>query len=256
VFFKWYGGFFRRTLKQFDFYFVQNELSKNLLNSIGIVNVLVTGDTRFDRVLEHKNALQENEVISQFVGTSTNILICGSTWPVDEALLMDEINSARFEKVIIAPHQIDAAHIKSISLAIKRPFFCISQYYDFQKIISPQVLVLDSIGQLSSAYSYAHIAYVGGGFTGKLHNILEPAVFGIPVVFGPKHTRFPEASAFIEAGFGFEVSDKTELPIIFDKLIKQRADLSLKAIEHVAKNAGASEKIVKFLKENNFISML
>ena len=248
-FFKWYGGFFRKTLKQFDYFFVQNESTKDLLQSIEIKNVLVTGDTRFDRVIEHKNSLQQNEVISNFVGSSKNVFICGSTWSVDEEMLMDEINSSRFEKVIIAPHQIGSEHVKSISSAINRPFFCISEYYDIQKIQSSEVLILDSIGQLSSAYAYAQIAYIGGGFTGKLHNILEPAVFGLPVFFGPKHSRFPEASAFIEEGFGFEVSNKNELPKLLDSIIEHRETLSLKAIEHVAKNAGASKKIFLSLKK-------
>lgn len=246
-FFKWYGGFFRKTLKQFDYFFVQNELTKELLKSIGILHVLITGDTRFDRVIEHKNSLPQNDVIANFVGSSKNVLICGSTWPVDEELLMDEINSTRFEKIIIAPHQIDSEHVKVICAAIRRPFFCISEYYDIQKTQSSEVLILDSIGQLSSAYAYAQIAYVGGGFTGKLHNILEPAVFGLPVIFGPKHIRFPEASAFIEGGFGFEISDKNELPKLLDSIIEHRETLSIRAIEHVAKNAGASEKILKAL---------
>lgn len=248
-YFKGYGGFFRNTLKQFDYFFAQNQTTVNLLNSIDVKNVLLTGDTRFDRVIENKQLLTENSLIKKFVGNSPSVFIAGSTWQKDEELLSELIHSNRFEKYIIAPHNVDEAHIQTLLKTIQQP---VSRYSLGET--ESNILVIDTIGQLASAYSYASIAYVGGGFSGNLHNILEPAIFGIPVVFGPKFSRYPEAQSFIDEGIGFSVSTQEELNTELDFLMQNRAQLAEKSIQFVEKNRGASKKIMESVFNSNFHS--
>lgn len=244
-FFKWYGGYFRKTLKQFDFFFVQNQSTKDLLATIGIDKVEITGDSRFDRVIENKDKMVKNPLLEQFTKGAQSVLICGSTWPKDEDLLSSIINEGQFDKVIIAPHNIDVKHIAELEKIIKVDFEKITEASE--KINQSKVLIIDTIGQLTSAYAYATTAYVGGGFTGNLHNILEPAVFGLPVIFGPKHSRFPEAQAFIDEGFGFSISNQEELNSALLKAENEHQELKTKAISFVSANAGASQKIADII---------
>lgn len=246
-FFKWYGGFFRKTLHQFDFFFVQNQETAKLLDSIGISECEITGDNRFDRVIENKDSLQVDQRILSFVGTSTSVFIAGSTWEVDEKIILPFVNSTTFEKTIIAPHTMDEKHIQSIQHQLTIPAI---RYSQLDNLSNENVLILDNIGLLASAYSVAKIAYVGGGFTGSLHNILEPAVFGLPVLFGPKHQRFPEAKAFLNEGFGMEVSSLEDFQTAISKCEENYASLNEKAILFVSKNAGASKKIVSHIDVN------
>ncbi len=244
-FFKWYGGYFRKTLQQFDYFFVQNQSTKDLLATISINSVEVTGDSRFDRVIDNKEKLEENSVLKQFTKNAKSVLICGSTWPKDEELLSAIINGNEFDKVIIAPHNIDEKHISELEQRITASYERITKVTS--NLENAHVLIIDTIGQLTSAYSYATTAYVGGGFSGSLHNILEPAVFGLPVVFGPKHTRFPEAQAFIEGGFGFSISSQDELLNTLKRAEKEHEELKVKAISFVQSNAGASQKIANHI---------
>lgn len=236
-FFKWYGGFFRTILKQFDHFFVQNESSQVLLNSIGIINATVTGDSRFDRVIENKEKAKDNEVIDHFKGQH-HLIIIGSSWPADETILLPWINETN-HKILIAPHQIDEKHIKQIESGISKKFLRYSMA-SVDTVMESDVLILDTIGHLASAYKYGTIAYVGGGFSGSLHNILEPAVFGLPVIFGPKHTRFPEAQAFIDGGFGFSVNTTAQFGSVFNSISDRLGEISKKERAFVAANAGAS----------------
>lgn len=242
-FFKWYGNFFRDTLKQFDYFFVQNQLTIDLLETIGIKNVLLSGDTRFDRVIENKNSLTENKHISHFVNKSNSVFIAGSTWSKDEDLLFDLIQSNEFDKYIIAPHNVDKQHIHELIEKIKIPVVRYSELNE-NEVKKANVLIIDTIGQLASAYSYGTIAYVGGGFSGSLHNILEPAVFGLPVIFGPKFSRFPEAQSFIDSEIGFSISGSQELVNTILHLKAHRTIISEKSIRFVEQNKGASEKII------------
>lgn len=239
-FFKWYGGFFRKTLKQFDWFFVQNEASLSLLKSVGIKNASVTGDSRFDKVAENKAKLIKNEIIEKFCGNEI-VFIIGSSWPKDEEILLPVINELKC-KVIIAPHNIDESHVKGITAKLKRSFVRFSKAASMN---NEDVLVLDTIGHLSSAYAFGSVAYIGGGFSGSLHNILEPAVFGIGVIYGPKFDRFPEASAFIENGFGFTVTTSEELKSKIDYILHYKQEIDTKAADFVQKNIGASEKVFK-----------
>ena len=242
-FFKWYGGLFRNLLKKFDWFFVQNENSKKLLESIHLKNVTVSGDSRFDRVIENKGNVVENPTIQKFKNNE-ELLIIGSSWPEDEEVIKKKKKNYS-GKILIAPHNIDENHLNEIGKNIPNAVrYTTSENTD---ISNHQVLILDTIGQLANAYSYGDIAYVGGGFSGSLHNILEPAVFGLPVLFGPKHQRFPEGQSFIDNGFGFSISTTEEFNTAFFKIKDNYASISQKEKDFVAKNAGASERIIEHI---------
>lgn len=242
-FFKWYGGLFRKLLQKFDWFFVQNEKSKDLLSSIGIENVTITGDSRFDRVLENKELATENKLIEQFKNDE-NLFVIGSSWPEDEAILIPWIKKFK-GKVLIAPHNVDENHVVAIQEQLPGSI----RYTQAENVdlTEKNILILDTIGQLANAYSYGKIAYIGGGFSGSLHNILEPAVFGLPVIFGPKHKRFPEGEAFIESGFGFSVASTVEFEEAYQTIVENYEEVSEKEVEFVGRNAGASERIMEEL---------
>jgi 3-deoxy-D-manno-octulosonic-acid transferase len=241
-FFKWYGGFFRDTLRQIDFFYTQNERSSLLLADIEITNFITAGDTRFDRVIENKKQLVPNEKIELFLKAEKAIIL-GSTWPKDEEILIPFILKNPTQKFIIAPHNIDEAHIVSIEQQLTGKTI---RYTD-ESHSDSQVLILNTIGNLSNAYSYGKMAYIGGGFSGSLHNILEPAVFGLPVIFGPKFKRFPEASMFLHAGIGFTVNNLSEFENTFLEIDQNLSQLSEKTEAIVLKNTGASLKIIAHL---------
>lgn len=240
-FFKPWGGFFRKTLNQFDHFFVQNSESKDLLASIGINRSTITGDNRYDKVISNLKHLSPNKTLEAFVNNSKLTLIVGSCWPQDERQLLPVISELPFEKVIIAPHNIDKGSIHNIENNLKENFVRYTAFKDSDR--NKRILILDTIGHLSGAYHYGHLAYVGGGYSGNLHNILEPAVFGLPVVFGPKHTKFPEAQLFIDNGFAFSSSSSEEIKNAFTNIIENQEEFSTAAKQLVANNTGASELI-------------
>lgn len=246
-FFKWYGGFFRSLLKQFDFFFVQNESSKKLLSGIGIATVAISGDSRFDRVIENSLNAQSDSIIEAFK-SNNRIFVIGSSWPIDEDILIPWINKSA-HKILIAPHQVDVKHIEQITQGITRN---VSRYSKSspESIVNSDVLILDTIGLLASAYKYGEVAYVGGGFTGNLHNILEPAVFGLPVIYGPKHKRFPEGKAFIEGGFGFSISTLIEFEKAVETILSNLNEISVKEKLFVEQNAGATDQIFQHIISN------
>jgi len=248
AFFKGYGGFYRAALKAFDFFFVQNESSKNLLQSIGFTNVKISGDTRFDRVvsiLERDNSL---DFIEQFKDQKTTIVI-GSSWPKDEAILVDYINSAPKDlKFIIAPHNIHHSEIGSLQSAIKKETLLFSEKEN-QNPANFQVFIIDTIGILTKIYSYADIAYVGGGFgnTG-VHNILEPATFGVPIIIGPNYSHFAEVTALVHQGGCVSISNQKELNEALDNLISNediRHEKGHICETFVQMNKGATVTILK-----------
>lgn len=246
-FFRWYGSFFRKTLRQLDFFFVQNQTSIDLLSSIGIQNAELVGDLRFDRVLENKKTIEKDKILDQFV-VSKSIWVVGSSWPVDENFLSSSILSfVSTGQIILAPHDVSEDHIREIEkhfhgLTIRYSKF--ESNYTHQKII-----IVDCIGKLSNAYSYGSFAYVGGGFSGSLHNILEPAVFGLPVIFGPKHDRFPEAQLFIDHSVGYSVSSDEELKKTLTHISENHAVIKREIQKLVENHAGASEKIIVLLEK-------
>jgi len=245
-FFKWYGGFFRKALRLFDHFYVQDERSRKLLVSIGITQVTLSGDTRYDRMLAVKAANQQNEIIAAFKGEE-NLLILGSSWPVDEALfypLLDELTATY--KIIIAPHDVSENHVGGIVSAAGNS---VQRYTTFSDK-EARILILDTIGQLTSAYRYADITYIGGGFTGKLHNILEPGAFGIPVIFGPKHERFPEAQLFIDRGVAVSINEQTDLKAVLAGLWEKRAIIQEELETIFNENRGAAAIAVNGLSKS------
>ena len=247
LFFKWYGTFYRARLNTFTHFFVQNEKSKKLLQQLKYKNVSISGDTRFDRVT--KIAAQDNTLafIDQFKN-NTLIVVVGSSWAKDEELLISFINkSASSTKFIIAPHNIKKDQIVELKSKIAKKTVLFSEKSD-HKLQDYQVFIVDTIGILTKIYSYADIAYVGGGF-GKtgVHNILEPAVFGIPIVIGPNFSHFDEATDLVLKKGCFSVSNQTQLNETLDNLISNEAlRIKLGAIckDYVDDRSGATEAIV------------
>lgn len=250
LFFKSYGGFMRKALTSFEHFFVQEENSEELLKSIGFNNITVSGDTRFDRVshqIEMDNTLKFAE---EFKGNSLCI-VCGSTWPEDEAVFIDYINKAPFSvKFIIAPHKIEPAKIDEFTSKIVKKTILHSNK-DEVNISAYSVLIIDCIGLLSKLYSYADIAYVGGamGKTG-LHNILEPATFGLPIVIGKNYEEFPEAIRLHSLAGLFSITNASECSEIFKKLVENdnfRNKTGMISGHFVNKNTGATRTIMNYI---------
>ena len=205
LFFKKGGGFMRKRLKAFTHFFLQDQPSGNLLSSIGFSNWSVSGDTRFDRVQQTASKAIEIPAIAAFKNQSP-LLVIGSGWDKDMAVLIPFINSFTKElKIIYAPHEIHDSEIKEIEKQLHKKSVRYSSYKE-NSDQPADVLIIDNIGMLSSIYSYADYAYVGGAFGSGLHNILEPAVFGAAIFFGPNHQKFPEAAWLISLGYGFSIS--------------------------------------------------
>ena len=254
AFFKWYGGFYRNALKTFDYFFVQNESSKTLLQSIGFNNVKVSGDTRFDRVvsiLERDNSL---DFIEQFKDNKTTIVI-GSSWPKDESLLVNYINQSSDDvKFIIAPHNIKQEQIQELKNAITKKTILFSENVETRHALSLQeysVFIIDTIGILTKIYSYADIAYVGGGFGNPgVHNILEPATFGVPVVIGPNYSHFAEATALVNMEGCISIQNQTQLNEAFDLLLQnedERLEKGHVCSTFVQMNKGATQTIMNHI---------
>ena len=250
VFFKWYGGFYRNALKTFNYFFVQNEKSKTLLQSIGFTNSKVSGDTRFDRVvaiLEKDNSL---DFIEQFKNNQTTIVI-GSSWPKDEELLVNFINqSSDNVKFIIAPHNIKSEQIQNLQQSITKSSVLFSEKNNID-VSKYNVFIIDTIGILTKIYSYADIAYVGGGFGNPgVHNILEPATFGIPIVIGPNYSHFAEATALVGLEGCVSVKNQSELNDAFDLLLQnedERYEKGHICSTFVQMNKGATNAILKYI---------
>lgn len=240
VFFKKYGLFQRKLLHLFDLHLVQNEASKNLLNGIGVKNIKIIGDLRFQTVIENKSLVKANEVLHNF-SLDESVFIIGSSWPIDEKFLLPFVEeiSKRY-KIIWAPHNVDSKSVQNLDKKIISTSIRYTNYIPDSKA---RILILDTIGHLSSAYSYGFMAYVGGGQTGALHNILEPAAYGLPVIFGPKHNKFPEAKLFLEKGFSMEAYDSKTMKEAFEKLNQNREQRSEDIQEFMHEFDGLSERI-------------
>ncbi|NAS10415.1 3-deoxy-D-manno-octulosonic acid transferase [Poritiphilus flavus] len=250
VFFKWYGGYMRKALRKVSFIFVQDQQSQILLDHIGFSNTAVSGDTRFDRVsqiLDRDNTLP---MVEEFKGNSL-CLVAGSTWPEDETLLLDLIDKTpEGMKFILAPHDIKADHIAKLRSRISGKTLVFSER-EGKVATDYDVLLVDTIGLLTRIYSYADLAYVGGGFATGLHNTLEPAVFGIPVLIGPQYEGFKEAEDLVAQKGILVVKDKTTLSDTVNQLIQDadyyRTTGRINA-EYITKNKGASVQIMGYLR--------
>lgn len=245
IFFNPVGDIWRKALHSFDTLFVQDEGSKALLAEIGVENVVVAGDTRFDRVLAIAEQAEKVEIVEQFKGDK-RLFVAGSTWGPDEDILLPLINENPDIKFVIAPHEMDESRIERILREVKGGAVRYTQLpSDFA---DKQVLVLDTIGLLSRVYGSAEWAYVGGGFGVGIHSTLEAAVYGMPVAFGTNYRKFREACDLIALGAGRSVRSAEELKAWFDELKSDKeylARLSALAKVYVGQHRGATEKIVK-----------
>ena len=251
-FFHWYGGFFRKMLKTVAHFFVQDENSMQLLNSIGLLNVTITGDTRFDRVLEVASKPKSIPLAEKFKG-GKNIFIAGSTWEKDEEILVDVFPKllARGYRIIIAPHEINRKKINQLVGSLQG--FKVIKFTEANEetISSFEILIINNIGMLSSLYKSATMAYVGGGFGTGIHNILEAAVFGMPVFFGPEYHRFREANDLVNSGCAFSIKSSEELSLLLKVFLEDQEKLNTASIvtkKYVYDRKGATDKILDFIK--------
>ena len=286
VFFKWYGGMMRPVLSMFQFKFVQDEQSAKLLRSLGHRHVAVCGDTRFDRVIAIQQQAKVLPWAEQFVapllspqrgedlaGRKPFVLVAGSSWPKDEDIILDHYNRHPEMRLIIAPHEIHEEHVQQIIAKLKRPYL---RYSELKKLweegkvpegqlpteqtsvslpreglsgaSEPPCLIIDAIGFLSSIYRYGDVAYVGGGFGVGIHNTLEAAVYGMPVIFGPNHTAFREALGLIDAKGGFPIASAADYERIMNTFMTDASALKEageKAGNYVKEGSGATEMIFK-----------
>ena len=247
-FFKWYGDFSRKMLGLFNHLFVQDNSSEKLLKQHGIEAVTVCGDTRFDRVAQVARMAEPVPEVAQFCKGS-KVLVVGSSWPKDEAILSEVWKSAGFSKMIIAPHEVHEKHIEEILNRFENEKVVRFSGGFHEEWSSANILVVDTIGLLGRIYRYGGVAYIGGGFGSGIHNILEAATFGLPVVFGPNYQRFREAVELIEIGGARSVDSSTALKEAFE--ILQPTTAGKTAAAYVQTNTGATEKIL-----NHFIEEL
>jgi 3-deoxy-D-manno-octulosonic-acid transferase len=247
VYFKFYGGFFRQLLQSFDYFFVQNKSTFDLLQSIEIEQVVCVGDTRFDRVLANRastieksnHSSLENEIFSSFL-EGEKAIIFGSSWREEEGLLLALLESGCKRKIIVAPHDVKEENSVRLMDSMGDKAIRFTAFNDYRQ---QQVLILDTIGHLSMAYRFGDIAVIGGGFSGKLHNILEPLVFGLPVIFGPKVSKFPETEQPLLEGFAFKVASTSEFLEVLGTIQENTANLSLSASLYIEQNCGATKSI-------------
>ena len=254
AFFKWYGGLYKKMLFFFSEIFVQDENSLVILKQQGINIGKLSGDTRFDRVAAVSENFQEIPFIKHFIA-GDEVIVAGSTWPQDESLIKEIVNSKKF-KLIIAPHEIDGYRIQSL----KREFVGALLYSLIKNDhdSNANVLIIDNVGMLSRLYRYATITYVGGGFTKDgIHNILEAAVHGKPVLFGPNYKKYREAKELIEYGGGFSISTTSQIKNLIEKLLQDKNLYQItckKSVEYTNSKKGATQKIMSYIQENRLLT--
>lgn len=255
-FFRWYGGAWRKMLSFFSHIFTQNEHSLNLLIGLGLNHVSVGGDTRFDRVAQIVAQGEELALAKAFAGKGP-VLICGSTWPADEKLLAEALSGmeAAAPKCIVVPHELQEAQLAAIEQRFPKP---LARWRELEQSPAGNVagtlgkeqhgtLLVDRMGLLARLYRYGSIAYVGGGFTDGIHSLLEAAAWGVPVIFGPDHEKFPEARGLIEAGAGVEVETVEDLKAALDSWINdptERGNASASALRYVRERTGATLRVL------------
>lgn len=251
LFFKGYGGWMRKSLTTFSHFFVQDENSKQLLCNINFNNVTVSGDTRFDRVFEITQQNNRLPFIEEFINEKYTV-VAGSTWKEDETMLVDYINNcaSENEKFIMAPHNINAKDIADLKNSISKKVVLFSEK-DIKNLSDYQVFIIDTVGILTKIYSYADLAYVGGGFTKTgVHNVLEPATFGIPILIGPNYHKFNEARDLVKNKACFVIDDSKELSLQLDQFFqfeKNRLKAGESAQKYVVDKTGATAKILNYL---------
>ncbi len=249
IFFRWYGKDYRKVLKTFSHLFVQNEVSEKLLASIGVTDVTIVGDTRFDRVLDICTVAKDLPLVKAFKGNSKTF-VAGSSWGPDEDIFIRYFNEHPEMKLVIAPHVVSDSHLKEIMEKVKRPCVRYTEATE-ENVSKADCLIIDCYGLLSSIYRYGDISYIGGGFGVGIHNVLEAAVYGIPVIFGPNNKKFREAQHLLEKKGGFEINDYEEFKRLMDRFLTDNSYLQQAgnaAGDYVKNNSGALEKIMKAIR--------
>lgn len=260
AFFRWYGFSYRKLLKCFNLIFVQDEISRQLLEKYGIEKVVVAGDTRFDRVNEvcaHGREIPqlmrfiEKEItpLSMFRAQEEKIIVAGSTWPEDEKLLERYVRTHNNVKLVLVPHEINPEHLHTIFNLFQGRFVRFTEA-TLQNLSCCDTLLVDTIGMLSSIYRYADVAYIGGGFGEGIHNTIEPAVYGLPVIFGPNNKKFREAQELIRLGCGFSVKDYADFEAAMDRALLSSKELGDISKNYVQSELGATEKIFSAILKN------
>ena len=246
VFFKWYGHQYGRVLHCFTHFFVQNEQSRELLAQIGITDVSIAGDTRFDRVLHIKEQAKQLPLVEQFVSGAPKVFVAGSSWPPDEDIFIRYFREHLEWKLIIAPHVIDESHLQQIEKLLEGRR--VVRYTKASTgIADAEILIIDCFGLLSSIYHYGNVAYVGGGFGVSIHNTVEAAVWGVPVIFGPNNQKFQEAQELKACGGGLEIGGYDDFTCVMNRFSAADAVLhqaGQAAGNYVMGKAGATQKIL------------
>ena len=245
VFFRWYGREYAHVLRCVTRFFVQNEESKRLLEDLGLKDVMVVGDTRFDRVLQIKEAAKQLPIAEAF-SRGHKVFVAGSSWPPDEDVFIDYFNEHRDWRLIIAPHVIGEDHLRQILSKLKMSSVLYTQTTP-EEASKADCLIINCFGLLSSIYQYGQVAYVGGGFGVGIHNVLEAAVWGMPVIFGPNNKNFQEAQGLLSVGGGFEIATDDNFAQLMERLSSDSKFLeesSTVASTFVQGQVGATEKVL------------
>ena len=245
IFFKWYGRGYARVLKRITHLYVQNEESQQLLHTIGVDQVTVVGDTRFDRVIDIRRAAKPLPLVERFAGC-WRVIVAGSSWQPDEDLLISYFNAHPNVRLVLAPHVVNEEHLRQIEQKLQRPSVRYSAATP-KSVAEADCLIIDCYGLLSSIYRYATIAYVGGGFGVGIHNVPEAAVYGVPVLIGPNNQKFREAQALLQCGGCIEVHNQPDVDQSLDRLLSNKAALDRAgqaAGNYITSNAGAVDKIM------------
>lgn len=249
IFFRWYGRQYAKVLKCITHFYVQNEISKDLLAKLGIDSVTITGDTRFDRVLQIKEQAKQLPIVEQFFGQNPTF-VAGSSWQPDEDIFIPYFNEHKDWKLIIAPHVIGEDHLKQIMSKLQRKTVRYTQTTP-EEAAQAECLIIDCFGLLSSIYHYGQVSYVGGGFGVGIHNVLEAAVWDIPVIFGPNNKHFQEAQGLMAQGGGFEITSLDDFKRLMNRFITDKQVLSesgQRAGAFVKSCTGATDKILSDIK--------
>lgn len=257
IFFRWYGHAYARVLKCVTKFFVQNEVSKQLLHGIGIDDAEIIGDTRFDRVLQIRDASKRLPIVEAFrsgnagasaaEGVAHKVFVAGSSWGPDEDIFIKYFNERRDWRLIIAPHVVSEEHLQQILSKLSRKTVRYTEATP-ETAAEAECLIIDCFGLLSSVYHYGDVAYVGGGFGVGIHNVLEAAVWNMPVIFGPNNKHFQEAQWLLKAEGGFEIADADGFAKLMDRMrtdetyVKERGKAAGKVVEE---HTGATEKVIK-----------
>lgn len=248
IFFKWYGQLFRNGLNCFSFFYVQNQETLELLHSIHLKNVMVSGDSRYDTVLSNRefylnNSENPNPQVSNLskICKGKKTLILGSSWLEEEEILHSIFSKLSFKRIIIAPHNVSEKHLYELEAMFGDKSIRLSEIENYNQ---EKIILIDCIGLLNQLYSIGNVAFVGGGFSGSLHNILEPSAYALPVVFGPKFNKFPEAQEFINNGIGFSIQNAEELQLADKEITLNYEEIQRKSIDFMNSKRGATDKIM------------